>query len=129
MDDLWGAFVQAIHLIVSRDPEVMNIAWRSLWIAAASTAICVVICLPLGSLINFNKFRGKHLLLSLLQTLFSMPTVTVGLFVYVMVSHSGPLGMLDLSPIILIFLLNSAEFFAMPLKKILPHAISRPVKC
>jgi len=96
LEDLWGAFEQAIRLIVSRDPDVMGIAWRSLWIAAASTAICVVICLPLGSLINFNKFRGKHLLLSLLQTLFSMPTVVVGLFVYVMVSHSGPLGMLDL---------------------------------
>lgn len=96
MSDLWNAFEEAIHLIVSLDPDVMGIAWRSLWIAATSTAICVVICLPLGSLINFNKFRGKHLLLSLLQTLFSMPTVTVGLFVYVMVSHSGPLGMLDL---------------------------------
>jgi len=96
LDDLWGAFVQAIHLIVSRDPDVMDIAWRSLWIAAASTAICVVVCLPLGSLIHFNRFRGKHLLLSLLQTLFSMPTVVVGLFVYIMVSHSGPLGMLNL---------------------------------
>lgn len=96
MSDLWDAFVQAIHLIVSFDPEVMDIAWRSLWIATASTAICVLICLPLGSMIHFNHFRGKHLLISMLQTLFSLPTVAVGLIVYVLFSHAGPLGVLDL---------------------------------
>lgn len=87
---------KAIELIVSLDPEVMQIAGRSLALAASSCAIATLIAIPLGSVIHFNSFRGKRLLVNIIQTLYSVPTVVVGLFVFVFISRAGPLGNLGL---------------------------------
>jgi tungstate transport system permease protein len=74
----------------------MAIAGLSLRIAVTSVLLASIICLPLGSLIHFRSFPGKRLLISLIQTFYSIPTVTVGLFVLVLFSRSGPLGGLSL---------------------------------
>jgi len=94
--ELWDALVQAVHLIISRDPEVIDITWRSLRISAASTILAALICIPLGGLISFRNFRGKRLLINIIQTLYSVPTVCVGLLVFLMLSRAGPLGGLHL---------------------------------
>lgn len=96
MAELWDGLVTALKLIVSFDPEVMTIAGRSLAISATSSTIAALICLPLGSVIHFHKFPGKRTLINIVQTLFSLPTVAVGLFVFVLFSHAGPLGGLDI---------------------------------
>ena len=96
MTELWDAFTRAIELIVSLDPEVMQIAGRSLTLAATSCVIATLIAIPLGSVIHFNNFFGKRLLINIIQTLYSVPTVAVGLFVYVFISSAGPLGNLGL---------------------------------
>lgn len=96
MAELWQALKDAIHLIISRDPQVIDITWRSLRISAASTILAALICIPLGGLISFRNFRGKRVLINVIQTLYSVPTVCVGLLVYLMVSHAGPFGSLDL---------------------------------
>jgi tungstate transport system permease protein len=70
--------------------------WRSLRVSAASTLLAVLVCVPLGAFISFRSFRGKRPLMNLIQTLYSLPTVCVGLFVYSFISHRGPLGFLDL---------------------------------
>ena len=71
----------------------MQIAGRSLGIAGTSCLLASLICLPLASLIHFHQFRGKRALISTIQTLFAMPTVLVGLFVLVLFSRVGPLGL------------------------------------
>lgn len=96
MVELWHGLLKAVELIVTLDPEVMQIAGRSLMIAVTSTIIGSIICLPISSLIHFNQFHGKKFLISLIQTLYSVPTVAVGLFVFVFISHAGPLGFLGL---------------------------------
>ena len=96
MEELWQALVKAVELIVTFDAEVMQIGGRSLAIAATSCSITALICLPLGSLIHFSSFRGKRLLINVVQTFYSIPTVAVGLFVFVLFSRAGPLGGLDL---------------------------------
>lgn len=96
MTELWEAIKEAIHLIVSLDDEVFEIAWRSLRLALTSCAISAMLCLPLGSLIHFKQFRGKRLLTTMIQTMFSMPTVAIGLTVYIIFSRSGPLGGFDI---------------------------------
>lgn len=93
---LWDALVKALHLIVSFDPEVVDTTWRSLRISVASTFLAAMICIPLGGIIAFRSFRGKRLLVTIIQTLYSMPTVCVGVLVLIFVSHAGPLGGLDL---------------------------------
>jgi len=96
LTELWEALVTAVKLIISFDPEVMAIAGRSLAISATSSTIAALICLPLATVIHFNKFRGKRTLINIVQTLFSLPTVAVGLFVFVLFSSAGPLGGLDI---------------------------------
>lgn len=96
MEELWQALVKAVELIFTFDPEVMQISGRSLAIAASSCGITALICLPLGSLIHFSRFPGKRLLINIIQTFYSIPTVAVGLFVFVLFSRAGPLGGLNL---------------------------------
>ncbi len=90
--EIWDGLTKAIGLLISLDPEVMRIAGRSLSISGTSCLLASLICLPLASLIHFNQFRGKRALISTIQTLFAMPTVLVGLFVLVLLSRVGPLG-------------------------------------
>ena len=104
MTELWQGLLKALELIVTLDPEVMEIAGRSLRISVAATLLAAVICLPLGSLIHFNRFTGKRTLLNLIQTFYSIPTVVVGLLIFLLFSRSGPLGGLNLlfTPMVMI---------------------------
>jgi tungstate transport system permease protein len=94
--EIWQGLLKAFELIISLDREVLEIAGRSLAFAAASCSIATLIFLPLGSIIHFSGFRGKRLVLNITQTLYSIPTVAVGLFVFVFISKAGPLGLLGL---------------------------------
>ncbi len=104
MTEMWHGLTRAIELIISLDPEVMEIAGRSLGISVASTILASLIALPLGSLIHFHHFPGRRVLINLIQTLFSIPTVAIGLFVFVLFSRAGPLGGLDLlfTPVVMV---------------------------
>ncbi len=96
MVELWHGLIKAIELIVTLDPEVIQIAGLSLRIAITSSLLASVVCLPVASLIYFNRFRGKRFFISLIQTFYSVPTVAIGLFVFVFISRAGPLGWLGL---------------------------------
>jgi len=93
---IWQGFLKAIELIVTLDPEVLEITTRTLVISISSTIIASLMCLPLGSLIHFNNFRGKRTLINLIQTFYSVPTVAIGLIVFLLFSRSGPLGFMEL---------------------------------
>jgi tungstate transport system permease protein len=92
LNEIWQGLLEAIKLIVSLDPEILEISGRSLWIALSSCLLASVICLPIGGLIHFQRFAGKGTLISLIQTFYSIPTVVIGLFVFVLLSRTGPLG-------------------------------------
>lgn len=96
MHELWRGTVEALRLIATLDPEILDITGRSLAIALSACAVAALVSLPLGSLIHFRQFTGKRLLVSFIQTLFSLPTVAVGLFVFVLFSRAGPFGGLGL---------------------------------
>lgn len=96
MEEVWHGFVRAIQLIVTLDPEVMEITGRSLAIAAASCLLATAICIPLGSLIHFNRFAGKRALINVIQTMYSVPTVVIGLLVFLLFSRAGPMGYMEL---------------------------------
>lgn len=96
MSELWNSLTQAIELIVSLDAEVFEVAGRSLGISLTSTALASLICLPLASAIHFKRFPGKRLLISLIQTFYSVPTVVIGLLVFSLFSRAGPFGGLDI---------------------------------
>ena len=92
MTEIWHGLIKAVELIISLDPGIMEIAGRSLRISGTSCLLASLISLPLGSLIYFHQFRGKRAVINIIQTLFSVPTVVIGLFVFVLFSRAGPLG-------------------------------------
>jgi tungstate transport system permease protein len=97
LTELWNALARAFELIFTFDTEVMQIAGRSLQFALTSTVIGSAICIPLACLIHFNQFHGKKFItVGIIQTLYSVPTVAIGLFVFVFISRAGPLGGLGL---------------------------------
>ncbi|MBI4302850.1 MAG: ABC transporter permease [Chloroflexi bacterium] len=96
MTEIWQGLVKAVELIIALDPDVIEITARSLMISVTACLLAAIICLPLGGLIHFKQFFGKRLLINLVQTFYSIPTVAVGLFVFILFSHAGPLGGLNL---------------------------------
>ncbi len=96
MTEIWHGLTRAVELIISFDPEVVEIAGRTLRIAGTSCLLASLISLPLGSLIHFRHFRGKRVLISVIQTLYFLPTVIIGLFVFVLFSRDGPFGELGI---------------------------------
>jgi tungstate transport system permease protein len=93
---LLEAFGIALRMIASGDPEVFSTAFRTLAISASSTVLASLVSIPLGCLIHFSRFRGKRLLTSVIHALYSLPTVFVGMLVFLLVSRAGPAGGLDL---------------------------------
>ena len=96
MSDIVSGVVQAVNLIVTLNPDVMQIALLSIYISLTSTILAACIAIPIGGFIHFYEFRGKKILIALIQTLYSLPTVVVGLLIYLMISRSGPLGFFGL---------------------------------
>lgn len=96
MNEIIGAIIKAIELIVTLDPEVVEITIRSLYISLSSTIIASVIAVPVGGLVYYHDFFGKRGFINLIQTLYSIPTVLVGLFLFLLISQSGPFGSLNL---------------------------------
>ncbi|MES2945985.1 MAG: ABC transporter permease [Pseudomonadota bacterium] len=84
----------AISLIFSFDPLLAGIVLRSL---AVSSCACLLACgggLLLGGWLGVARFRGRAVVLALLNTALALPSVVVGLLVYLLLSRSGPLGFL-----------------------------------
>jgi tungstate transport system permease protein len=96
MSELWEAFLQAIQLILTLNSEVVEIALRSLAISATAVVLASLVCIPVGGLIHFRNFQGKRALINVIQTFYSLPTVCIGLFVFIFISRAGPLGGLNL---------------------------------
>jgi len=85
----------AAHRIVTLDPDVMNAVTASLAVSGTATALSVVAGVPLGTVLGLATFRGRSVLLSLVNTGMGFPPVVVGLFVVVFIWRSGPLGALN----------------------------------
>ncbi len=56
--------------------------------------ISTILGIPLGAMLGLTKFRGKEAVRAVLYTGMGLPPVVVGLFVYLLLSRSGPLGSL-----------------------------------
>lgn len=96
MNEIIGAIEQAIYLIVTFDPEVVEITIRSLYISLTATFIASLMAIPIGGMIYYYDFYGKRTIINLIQTLYSAPTVLIGLFLFLLISQLGPFGFLNL---------------------------------
>ena len=92
MNEIVEGFIQAFQLIAALDEEVLEITVRSLLISLSATLIGSAIAIPVGGLIHFREFGGKRGLVTIIQTLYALPTVLAGLLVFLLLSRSGPFG-------------------------------------
>ncbi len=86
----------AVRLILSGDQAVFVTALRTLAISLGSTLLASLLFVPLASLIHFSTFRGKRLLIGLIHALYSLPTVFIGMLVFLLLSRTGPMGGLNM---------------------------------
>lgn len=91
-----GLLTEALHRIASLDPEVVDVTWRTLTLSGSATLLSCLLFVPAAAAVHFTRFWGKGAFIGLVQTLYSLPTVLIGLLVYLMLSRSGPLGELGL---------------------------------
>ncbi|MEO1154639.1 MAG: ABC transporter permease [Pseudomonadota bacterium] len=96
MGDLWEGLVMAMRLVWSLDPELIEIAARSLQVTLTAVVIAALIGLPLGAWLAVSRFRARRTVIAIVNALMGLPPVVVGLIVYLMLSRSGPFGVLGL---------------------------------
>jgi tungstate transport system permease protein len=96
LEPLFDGFIQALQLILSGDPELVSITLRSFQVSFNALLIAAIIGIPLGALIALKTFPGKRVVKTIFSTLIGMPTVALGLVLYLFLSKSGPLGVFRL---------------------------------
>ena len=96
MGGFWESLGDAVMLILAWDRDLIEIIALSLRVTLTATAIACAIGLPLGAVVGAFSFPGRSVAAVILNSLMGLPPVVVGLFVYLMLSASGPLGVLGL---------------------------------
>ena len=96
MTDILSGIIEAFHLIVTGDPEILGIVSRSLFFSGTAVILAILWGTPLALLIALKKFRGKTIIKTVLNTLIGLPTVVLGLILFLIFSRGGPLGFLGL---------------------------------
>ena len=92
MNSISEAAGQAFGLVAAADPKLVGIVVLSLRISLTAVLIGCAIGLPLGAAVAVNRFAGRRVLIVILNGLMGLPSVVVGLIVYLLLSRAGPLG-------------------------------------
>jgi tungstate transport system permease protein len=90
------AFQQALHLIISGDPSVYAVVYRSLYVAGVGTLLSCVWSIPIAVVLGLYNFRGKWVVKGVFNALIGIPTVALGLLLYLILARHGELGGLHL---------------------------------
>lgn len=96
MNVLWEGLQSACQMLISLDPDVLSITWRTLHVSTVATFISILIGIPIGTTLALTRFRGRGLLVSLINFGMGLPPVVVGLATWLMLTRYGPLGMFNL---------------------------------
>jgi tungstate transport system permease protein len=93
---LTEAFSEAFDLITSANADLYEILWLSVQVSLTALVIASLLAMPLGTILAISEFRGRRAIITFFTAMMGLPPVVVGLFVYLMLSRSGPLGILEL---------------------------------
>ncbi len=84
--------VSALHLVLTGDTALFAIVRLSLIVSLSAVMFAALIGVPFGALIALTRFRGREVVIVVLNALMGLPPVVVGLAVFLSLSRSGPLG-------------------------------------
>jgi len=88
--------LEAFRLIITLDPELMQIVFLSLQVSGAALIIASLIGIPLGTFLGLKPEKKTRLINKIVFTFMGLPPVVAGLLVYLLLSRMGPLGVLGL---------------------------------
>ena len=94
MSTFGDSVTTAVQLVVSMDPGLWTVVGRSLAVSATACALACAVGLTLGAWLGVARFRGRGAVITVLNSALAVPSVVVGLVVYLLLSRSGPLGFL-----------------------------------
>ena len=94
MDLIFEGIWKAFYLLVTFDPEVMQITLLSLQVSGTATFISLLVGISIGTMVALAEFPGRRFVVSLINTGMGLPPVVVGLFVTIFLWRNGPLGFL-----------------------------------
>jgi len=92
VDIILEGIAKAFWLLVAGDPEVVGVTLLSLQVSGTATLLSLFVGIPLGTALALNRFPGRHLAVSLVNTGMGVPPVVVGLVVTIMLWRNGPFG-------------------------------------
>jgi len=84
-----------LQRILAGDATLIETVVLSLQVSGTALLLSTLIGIPLGAFMGLTRFPGRRLMTALLYTGMGFPPVVVGLFVYLLLSRSGPLGQLN----------------------------------
>ena len=93
--------------MISGDSALAEIVWLSLQVSGIALLLSTVVGIPLGALLGLTRFAGRRLMIAVMYTGMGFPPVVVGLFVYLLLSRSGPLAGLNLDATMISTVLTS----------------------
>ena len=96
MAELWDGLREALRLIASGDAELREIAFRTVIVSGSATLLAMLVGVPTGYWLARARFRGRTVVLGLVNTGMGMPPVVVGLVVWLLLVRSGPFGGFEL---------------------------------
>ncbi len=96
MSELADSLFTAVELILSFDREVRLTVWTSLYTSFSAIVFAALFGIPAGLWLGIKHFRGRRVVITLLNTLMALPTVVVGLVLFGLFSRQGPAGSLGL---------------------------------
>lgn len=85
-------FQEAIELLCSGSESVYSAIATTITVSSWSLFISLLLGLPIGFLLGYYNFKGKPVVMTIVDTLLALPTVVIGLIAYTLLSQVGPLG-------------------------------------
>lgn len=95
-DIIVQAFQQAINLITSGDPEVYATVYRTIYVSGIGTLLSCLWSIPIAVVLGLYNFRGRWFIKGIFNALIGIPTVALGLLIYLLLSRQGYFGSLQL---------------------------------
>ncbi len=94
-DFLLQGITKAFELILNLNPYILSITGVSIKVSGTATLLATITAIPLAFALTFLNFRGRQVLITLVNTGMGLPPVFVGLFIFVMLVPAGPLGFIN----------------------------------
>ena len=116
--------IKAFQLLFSLNPTIYSIVFRSLYVSGLATAMATLWSIPIAVILGMKNFLGKRFIRASFNAFLGMPTVVLGLILFLLLKRSGPFGIFGLlftplaisigqailmTPILVSFITNAVE--------------------